>query len=206
MDKITIENWLAVHNIKDYIINEDLSVDVEGDVNLSGKYLLGCSTEIGGVFDCHSNCLISLVGCPTEVVGDFYCNYNRLTSLVGCSVKVGGDFYCNDNELTSLNYCPESIDSSFYCYNNGLTDLFGSPIKVGGDFSCNDNALTSLDGFPIVEGVINCLSNKIDDSELFLYGYNSEQVRQYYISKNLNERLLSGLSEEFGVGIKKKKI
>ena len=57
----------------------------------------------------------------------------------------------------------------------------GCPVRVGGKFSCLDNELV--------------------DSELFLYGCTPEQVRQYYISKNLNERLLSGLSEEFGVGI-----
>ena len=46
----------------------------------------------------------------------------------------------------------------------------------------------------------------LDESEVFLYNYSSEQIRQYYIGKNLNEKLLVGLSEEFGVGIKKKKI
>ena len=40
----------------------------------------------------------------------------------------------------------------------------------------------------------------------FLYDYDSEQIRQYYNSKNLNERLLSEFSEEVGVGIKKNKI
>ena len=34
-----------------------------------------------------------------------------------------------------------------------------------------------------------------------LNGYNFEQVRQYYISKNLNEKLLGEFSEEVGVGV-----
>ena len=48
--------------------------------------------------------------------------------------------------------------------------------------------------------------NNIIESEMFLYDCNSNQIRQYYNSKNLNEKLLIELNEEAGVGIKKKKI
>ena len=79
MNRIEIATWLEKHSVKNYTINEDLSVDVDGNVNLSYKSLL-------------------------------------------------------------------AITVSF--------------------------------------------RNKIDESELFLYNYDSEQIRQYYTSKNLNEKLL----------------
>ena len=34
MDRISVEAWLKLNNIKNYTVNEDLSVDVAGDVSL----------------------------------------------------------------------------------------------------------------------------------------------------------------------------
>ena len=62
-------------------------------------------------------------------------------------------------------------------------------------------------GCPIkISGHLYCSDNNIEESEIFLYNYSSEQIRQYYIGKNLNEKLLVGLSEESEVGIKRKKL
>ena len=64
-------------------------------------------------------------------------------------------------------------------------------VDVDGDFYCNANNLTSLEGCPSsVGGGFNCGNNRIGDSELFLYSYSSDQVRQYYNGKDLNKRLL----------------
>ena len=41
MDRICIEEWLEKYKVKNYIINEDLSVDVSGDVVLS-RLLVVC--------------------------------------------------------------------------------------------------------------------------------------------------------------------
>ena len=40
MDRLGIESWLNNFGIKNYIINEDLSVVVDGNVNLSSKGLI----------------------------------------------------------------------------------------------------------------------------------------------------------------------
>ena len=39
MDRVGVESWLKKCGIKNYTINEDLSVDVEGDVDISFKDL-----------------------------------------------------------------------------------------------------------------------------------------------------------------------
>ena len=58
----------------------------------------------------------------------------------------------------------------------------------------------------LVVGKFKCGDNNLIESELFLYDCDCEQIRQYYNSKNLNEKLLVGLSEEAGAGVKKKKL
>ena len=81
------------------------------------------------------------------------------------------------------------------------------PKSILKNFSCNNNELATLIGIPIeVGGNLICGRNNFSESEIFLYNYTSEQIRSYYENKNLSEKLVDGLSEEAGVGIKKKKI
>ena len=101
-------------------------------------------------------------------------------------MDVAGDVNISSKSLSIIPIKFRSIGGYFYCDMNCLTSLEGCPVRVGGKFSCLDNELV--------------------DSELFLYGCTPEQIRQYYVGKNLNEQLLVELSEEAGVGIKKKKI
>ena len=101
--------------------------------------------------------------------------------------------------------CPAEVGGCFYCYKNELSVLFGSPVVV--DFSCNQNRLTTLEFCPVEIGLSFFKSdNKFVESELFLYGYDCKQVKNYYDNKNLNGKLLVGLSEEVAAGIKKKKL
>jgi hypothetical protein len=68
-----------------YKINDDLTVDVDTDVNISCKYLTNIPIQFGiviGSFECQSNNLTSLKGCPTKV-GDFM------------GEEMGDDFYYN---------------------------------------------------------------------------------------------------------------
>jgi len=144
--------------ISNYTFNDDVSIDVNGDVYLNFKSLTKLPIKfrnVSGDFDCGYNNLTSLEGCPKTVGGYFSCSVNKLTSLEGSPKMVGGDFYCYDNNLTSLEGCPETVVDSFYCNNNNLTSLEGSPKTVGGDFYCYDNNLTSLEGIGEVEGEIS---------------------------------------------------
>ena len=136
MDREGVEVWLKEYGIKNYTINEDLSVDVNGVVNLVSVGLVELPIRFG------------------IVSGSFYCTDNpKLSVLLGCPIKVGGNFYCNDNKLTNLVGCPSEVGGNFYCYNNELTSLNGCPIGVIGGFNCNNNKLSNLLGCPIVIGL-----------------------------------------------------
>ena len=103
------------YNIKNYTINDDGSIDVNGDVNLSKKGL----TELPLRFN--------------KVTGYFHCGMNKLTSLKGCPRWVGSWFICSRNELPSLEFVPEYVGSSFYCIWNRLTDNY-CDTEIGGSF------------------------------------------------------------------------
>jgi len=177
-------------NIKNYTFNDDLTIDVNGDIDLSYSCLTklpfkfrnvtgdfdcssnkltsleGCPETIGGDFDCSYNNLTSLVGGPETVGGDFNCRNNNLTSLVGGPETVGGDFNCSYNNLISLEGGPETVGGYFDCSYNKLTSLEGCTKTIGGDFSCYYNKLTSLDGSPKkVSGDFNCYDNKLTSLE-----------------------------------------
>jgi hypothetical protein len=161
-------NKLNVYRIKNYNINSDGSIDVEGGgVDLNDYKLIELPLKFGkviGDFYCGANYLTSLVGSPSEVVGNFSCNSNKLTSLQGCPKIISGSFYCENNNLTSLVECPYRVDRDFYCNRNKLTSLEGGPSKVGGNFICSNNNLTSLEGYPeMIGGDFYCQNNNIRD-------------------------------------------
>ena len=99
-----IEKWLKEYDIESYIINDDFTIDVDGDVYLYKKDLKEFPVYIqfgfvAGDFDCSINKLTSLRGVPKEVGGLFDCSYNKLTTLEGSPKEVGGYFNCNNNQL-----------------------------------------------------------------------------------------------------------
>ena len=176
--------------IRNYTFNDDQSIDVNGNVNLSNRRLTklpikfrnvsgdfdlnnneltsldGCPETVGGYFSCNLNKLTSLEGSPKTVGYDFYCSGNKLTSLKGGPETVGRDFSCSSNKITSLEGCPEIIVREFYCFSNKLTSLEGGPKTVGGNFYCYDNNLTSLVGSPKTVGAnFNCSSNKLTSTK-----------------------------------------
>ena len=138
-----IESICKKYGIVGYSINDDGSIDVDGDVNLVNFKLNELPVKfnkVNGNFYCHNNQLTTLKGCPSEVSKDLWIDSNELTSLEGCPIYVGGDFDCNDNNLTSL---------------------IGSPIEVGGSFSCIYNQLSSLVDLPTVLGYIDFVNNPL---------------------------------------------
>ncbi len=124
-----VHNLCRKYGIIDYTINSDMSISVNGYVDLTHKNLKSLPIkfkEVSGDFDCSYNQLTSLKYCPGTVGGDFNCYRNQLTSLKYCP-KVSGDFFCGDNQLTSLEYCPETVGGGFYCGHNQLTNFDGLP-------------------------------------------------------------------------------
>lgn len=130
-----IKKWLDEYNIKNYTINDDLTIDVKGEVNLRGfidkklpDYIQFRNISVCfKIMDCPN--LESLEGCPQKVGGNFDCRYcEKLKSLRGCPEEVGASFACNGcSKLTSLEGCPKKVGKSFYCEKCGkkftITDI-----------------------------------------------------------------------------------
>jgi hypothetical protein len=176
--KYRIDPICAKFNINNYTINDNGSIDVDGNVYLKPVFSYTAKeiansflkeipvkfSKISGNFFCSNNKLTSLKGSPKLVNGDFGCHNNKLTSLQGCPEKIDGNFTCNNNYLTSLKYGPKLVGNNFICSSNNLTSLEGSPTKVSGDFNCSMNKLTSLVGCPEIIGRhFFCQNNMITD-------------------------------------------
>jgi hypothetical protein len=86
------------YGIKNYSINKDYSIDINGDVDLShikfGLYFKKLThiplnfNIVEGCFNCSYNNLTTLEGCPNEI-GWFDCSHNNLYKLKGCPKKIG---------------------------------------------------------------------------------------------------------------------
>ena len=130
----SINELCKQYNIKNYTINPDGSIDVDGDVDLSGCDL----TELPLVFN--------------KVTGYFLCDDNNLTSLKGCPRWVGGYFDCDCNRLTSLEFSPDYVGSYFSCELNNLTDNL-CDTEIGSNF------FTTLEQDGLIQGPLNSITN-----------------------------------------------
>lgn len=136
---LRVKDDLEYYSIENYTINDDLTVDVDGDVDLSNQQL----EEIPVIFG--------------KVTGYFNVAINNLKSLEGCPYYVGRWFSCSVNELENLKGSPEEVGGSFFCNNNKLKSLEGMPLEIGGGFECLGNQnLKRLDSISNIEGKIRC--------------------------------------------------
>jgi hypothetical protein len=119
--------------ITDYTINDDRSIDVNGNVNLSYMH-----KKIPVQFN--------------KVTGDFICSYILdFTSLLGCPKFVGGDFSCSSTKLTTFQYAPLEVGGNFTFYGVDIKSLKYAP-KVGGQVRCSSDL--DIRGLIIEYGVI----------------------------------------------------
>ena len=103
-----------------------------------------------------------------EVTGNFYASHNMLETLRGCPKKVGGCFDVRTNRLHTLEGSPERVGGYFCAHNNLLNDLKGSPKYVGGNFDVADNDLKTLEGLsPRIDGILDFNSNKITSFDYY---------------------------------------
>ena len=144
------------HFIRNYIINPDGSISVDGDViliNRSLKKIPLVFKEVSGYFYCYRNNLTSLEGCPEKIGGDFDCYRNNLASLEGCPEKVGGNFFCGFNQLTSLKGCPDA--RNIYCNNNQITSFEEIPEFWEGELDIFSNPVDEI--FILFNRDIRCI-------------------------------------------------
>ena len=97
LTKKYIEAWLHTIAVKNYTINDDLTVDVFGYVDISNENLTEIPVQFG------------------KISGYFDCSHNKLTSLKNCPKEVNGSFYFYDNILEDIN----DLDSKIFIKNEG---------------------------------------------------------------------------------------
>jgi len=179
-----IDSICEKYGIENYTINDDMTIDGDGDVDLSDNQLTKLPLKfknVSGDFDCYDNNLTSLEGCPKQVDGDFVCSDNNLTSLEGSPKQVGGNFNCAYNVLTSLEGCPEKVGGYFGCSYNKLTSLEGCPEKVGGYFGCSNNKLASFNHLPdYIRGEFFCTGNLIHNIWVLFQDYSKIELFNDY--------------------------
>jgi len=184
--KLYIENWLLFLGIDNYEIQEDLSVNVTGNVNISKFGISKIPIKFGevtGDFICSNNILVNLTNSPNKIGGMFDCSSNSIYTLLSGPKFVSGGYYCMDNKLIDLNGFPKHCQVIFDASRNLLRTLDGCPDKVSADnfnvsynklrnlikgpkmtynFDCSHNEIeTLMNGITECRGVFNCSYNKL---------------------------------------------
>jgi len=127
--KALIRKWLEDYKIFNYKINDDLSIDVKGNVEIVDKEI----EELPDYIQFN------------DVVGNFKIKFCELTSLKGFPNRVTKSCSCAGNKLESLEYCPKFIGRAFFCDENLLKDLKYTPENVGEEMFISRNQISLND-------------------------------------------------------------
>lgn len=175
-NKEDIENWLKAMKVNNYIINDDLEVEVFNNVNLSSKQLYHIPfqfSKVHGYFHINDNNLVNLKGCPFIVYDEFSANYNKLTSLKNIpTILLSTDkkkkkkdnyrkVYMNNNNLKVIDI--ENVNNdidSLHIKNNKLTSLKNvSNFQNLKELIITNNKIENLNELNIDNLKILCVSN-----------------------------------------------
>lgn len=170
MNKEDVKQWLDEQKIIDYVIHDNLVVDVNGSVELHG----GIFTEIPIQFG--------------TVHGHFHCSYNQLTCLYGCPQSVLGDFIVFNNNLNSLEGIPKHITGDCFLQHNPLISLnkIGNTVIEGNLFLNNTNIISlNLSQLPSFVGGKIFLSNDYSPIEYFEFLTKTKKNKKNIISYEL---------------------
>lgn len=154
--KEAIKAWLSSVGItSSYTINNDLSIDMDNDVDLYQCNLTEIPVvfeRVNGNFDCSHNALTSLDFLPKEIMGDLEISHNQLKNLKGISSSISKNLFCNSNPLETLEYFPDYIGHKVVLKKLNLTNLIGMEnSQIKGSIIIEHNPLlTSVEGLPEV--------------------------------------------------------
>jgi hypothetical protein len=156
---LKIQYFLKTNGIKNYVIRNDLSVDVKGNVNLANKGIKKIPiqfNEVSGYFNCSNNKLKSCKGMPRKINHDFYASNNQLESLNYFPLEVLGQINLSHNKLSNLEHLPQVVHGLDVSYNQ-IDSLENSPEKVLGRYNISHNKLKNLKGIAsYIEGRFEC--------------------------------------------------
>jgi len=100
-----IEKWLKKYHITNYIINKDLTIDVDNDIIIISNNKLSnfpYYIQFG------------------KITGHFEISHNNFTTLKGCPRYVDGWFGCSNNKLQTLDYAPHFVSITLFCGGNTI--------------------------------------------------------------------------------------
>lgn len=192
MNKEQIEHKLLEYGVQHYYINDNLTVDVDGDLVIwpSTKNLNGFTTNPETFKDSWSHYISSFFQSLADngldikfgmVNGDFDCSRVNLRTLRNCPVWVSGDYNISHNRLGSLDGLAEYIGGDLYIQNNYLEDLNFSNSLILGEIYCWSNSK--------VEDVIQkwAYSSRVNSDKLgSIKGYYSILSRERKINQIIN--------------------
>ena len=199
--KLAIKQWLNRVGISGYTVNDDLTVDVDGDVRLSTSGLHEIPVQFGlvngnfSVFGCN---LKSLKGSPSKVSGSFDCSFNELKTLEYSPAQVLGSFVCTSNKLTSFFGCPKEIGKDFVSRGNKIKTLKYVPEIIRGNLRITDNYLENLNEFNIeIGGYFFHEVDSLDNSlEQFKHLYEIDRLPSTTYQLTLSKQKLELLQQE----------
>ena len=147
--KEDIDSICKQYHIENYTINNDGTVDVDGDVHLYKKGLTKLPLKFGrvsGFFTCRYNKINTFEGSPKWIGGDFDCGYNQLITLEGGPKTVIGSYWCNNNQLVNFKGFPEDFEGFSNFYKNPVSKLFDKiPVEKDMKFIYWCNELNAID-------------------------------------------------------------
>lgn len=163
-----IKAWLDKYKVENYTINDDLSVDVNGSVDLSDVGLKRIFVQFGIVH------------------GNFYCGNNKLISMEGFPYEVRGSLLCQNNQLTDFAYCPKVVFENFNCTFNPILSIKKLTPRIGGNFS---HYTTVSQPNKIMEIESHYLRDKKSNTERYFVSLSSTEIKSILATIELQEEL-----------------
>lgn len=188
MTKYNIKSTCRKYSIRNYTINDDMTIDVEGNVVFTdyiGEYLPLYFRNISGDFSLYSTYFLkSLKGFPEYVGGS--------VDLIG-SLK----------NVTSLKGLPKVVKNTLNISSNGLTSLEGITTEYCDDFYMSGNKIKTFENFPKEIGYLYCNDNPIKELWELIYkdcpyneiNYRIELFNDYDIIRPGDKIVLDRLNE-----------
>lgn len=162
-----IFDWMKEYapRVKNFVINSDGSVDIDGCFSFHKGENAGIINGELPIKIRYADCVFAdniglktLKNFPEKISEDYdvtpidsngyyWIQNNKLTTLEGCPKKVKR-FIASDNELTSLKGAPEYVHDVCYLQNNQLESMEGCPKYIGLRLDIYNNPIKSLIGIP----------------------------------------------------------
>jgi hypothetical protein len=176
-----LDQYLKKMKISNYTINDDLSVDVDGDVSISGQLFKKIPCKFGqvtGSFSWIGGQLTVADNLPDRVDGDLDISHNEIASITKLP-EITGSIRLNGNLIASWEgVLPDSVEGDLHIQDNPATDIVGNlPTIVHGDLAIGSTEPYSLRG-------IHKNVRRVDDN-VVVYGPVSEGGLGLLMIKNL---------------------